>query len=254
VTPHEASDEAARVTAEYRRRDEGGAATSVYSFDNPGYVFYLADLEWELLRELRRHEVDLRATDVLEVGVGFGYWLNRLKEFGARRVAGIDILPWRIDTARERYPTLDLVAADAAAMPYEDSEFELVVQLTCLSSVLDIDVRQRIATEMWRVLAPGGLVLSYDIRPTPVAVRALGRLSALLHGRQAAPEDGGTPTVPVDSRTLSTLFGRPVTTSRRVSLDFGLAAVAGRSRALASALGLMPWLRTHDLVVLRKER
>ena len=95
-----APTEVERLTAEYEQRDKGGVAGSIYSFSNPGYVFHVQDIEWELLRAFRDHGVELADCDVLEVGVGFGTFLQRVVDFGARSGTGIDVLPWRIDQAR----------------------------------------------------------------------------------------------------------------------------------------------------------
>lgn len=252
MSSEQAPTEVERLTAEYEQRDKGGVASTTYSFANPGYVFHVQDLEWQLLRELRRHDVALGKMRVLEVGVGYGQWLQRFKEFGAAEAAGIDVLPWRIDAARERYPTLDLVAGDAAELPYDDGHFDVTMQLTCLSSVLDEDVRRRIAAEMWRVTAPGGIVLSYDMRATPFAIRALGKLYALLRGRGEAAADSSTPTIPIAAAEIESLFGRPVTSRRVVTLNFELASLAGRSQLAAALLARVRWLRTHEIVVLRK--
>jgi SAM-dependent methyltransferase len=252
VSSERVPTEVERLTAEYEQRDKGGVASTTYSFVNPGYVFHIQDLEWELLRELRRHNIDLATMRVLEVGAGYGQWLQRFKEYGAAEAAGIDVLPWRIDAARKRYPTLDLVAGDAADLPYDDGHFDVTMQLTCLSSVLDEGVRRRIAAEMWRVTAPGGIVLSYDMRATPPAIRALGKFYALLEGRGEAAADSSTPTIPIGTRELESLFGRTVTSHRVVTLNYELASLAGRSRLVASVLRALPWLRTHELVVIEK--
>jgi SAM-dependent methyltransferase len=241
--------EVERLTAEYRERDQGGVASAMYSFANPGYAFHVHDLEWQLLRELRRQQVDLPSSSVLEVGSGFGTWLHRFKEFGAREAVGIEVLPWRADAGRERYPTIEQITGDAAQMPFDDGRFQVVTQLTCLSSVLDEDVRRRIAGEMWRVCAPGGIVLSYDMRATPRAIRALGRLYSLLRGGAG---DSGTTTIPIARDEIASLFNRPVTSARVVTLNFELASIAGRSHLAATLLARLPWLKTHEIVVIRK--
>jgi ubiquinone/menaquinone biosynthesis C-methylase UbiE len=242
------SSEVQRLTAEYRERDEGGVASAMYSFANPGYTFHVHDLEWQLLRELRRHDVDLGNSSVLEVGSGFGNWLQRFKEFGAREAVGVEVLPWRVEAGRERYPAIEQIAGDAAELPFPDGRFQVVVQLTCLSSVLDEDVRRRIAAEMWRVLAPGGIVLSYDMRATPLAIRALGRVYTMLHGSG----DSGTTTIPIAAKEIANLFGCPITSRRIVTLNFELASIAGRSHLAATLLARLPWLKTHEIVVIRK--
>jgi SAM-dependent methyltransferase len=135
-------------------------------------------------------------------------------------------------------------------MPFEDGSFELVTQFTCLSSILDPAVRAAVARDMWRVLAPGGVVLSYDMRPTPSAARLGGRL---LRRRGGSSDGAGTPTVSLSEDEIESLFpaGRTVV-SRGVSLNFELAVLAARSRLVAVALGTLPFLRTHQLVLLRK--
>jgi SAM-dependent methyltransferase len=244
-----APTEVERLTAEYEQRDKGGVAGSIYSFSNPGYVFHVQDIEWELLRAFRDHDVELADCDVLEVGVGFGTFLQRVVDFGARSGTGIDVLPWRIDQARERYPKLELVTGDAAALPFEDNRFQITMQLTCLTSVLDAETRKQIASEMQRVTAPGGLIVSYDMRPTPLAIRMMGRAYSAI---RRLPRDTGTPTIALTAADVENLFGVSDSYHRTVTLNFELAALAARSRVFAQLLRAQPWLRTHELVVIRQ--
>jgi SAM-dependent methyltransferase len=247
-----AQAEIERIREEYRERDSAGASSFVYSFTNPAYVFHTQDLEWQVLSSLRAAGVDLRSCRVLEVGAGFGQIVHRLKEFGARSATGIDLMESRAEEAGRRYPTISMHTGDASAMPFEDGSFELVTQFTCLSSILDPGVRGAVAADMWRVLAPGGIALSYDMRPTSGLVRLAGRLLALVRGGR--PGDAvGTPTVTLSGREVAGLFpAGDVVSSRAVTLNFELAALAGRSRLVASALGALPFLRTHQLVLVRK--
>jgi SAM-dependent methyltransferase len=233
-----------RIREAYRARDAGSSASG-YSWQAPGYRFYVQQLEWDVLTALDRAQAPLRGGRVLEVGCGSGYFLHRLVEYGASHAAGIDLMPDRIEQARARYPSLELVAGDAGAMPWEDASFDVVTQFTCLSSVLDPEVRARIARDMWRVLRPGGVILSYDMRTTPAAIRALGRLRGGAGG-------GGTPTRPVDLDELRGLFPHGELHSRVVTLNLDLANLAIRTRALAYLAERLPALRTHLLVTVRR--
>src|SRR4051812_14820014 len=169
-----AAREAERIRSEYRRRDTAGGAVASPWLD-PVYRLQLQELEWALLDEIRRAGAPLAGARALEVGCGSGYFLNRLLEYGAAHGAGIDLVDERIAVARERYPHLELVAGDATALPWADASFDLVTQFTCLSSVLDREVRGAIAAEMWRLLAPGGAIVSYDVRAPRLPVRAFRR-------------------------------------------------------------------------------
>jgi hypothetical protein len=116
--------------------------------------------------------------------------------------------------------------------------------------VLDRDLRGRIAAEMWRVLSPGGAVVSYDMRSTPTAVVGLQRVAATL--RRSAVAATGTATAPVELSDLRGLFPDGVLSGRSLTLATDLAALAERSIVVARALQLVPSLSTHLLVVARK--
>jgi SAM-dependent methyltransferase len=81
----------------------------------------------------------------------------------------------------------DLREGDAARLPWNDGSFDLVLQSTVFSSILDRNVQAAVAREMRRVLAPGGLILSYDLavgNPRNLRVRGVRspRLAELFPG------------------------------------------------------------------------
>jgi ubiquinone/menaquinone biosynthesis C-methylase UbiE len=141
------------------------------------------------------------------------------------------------------------VVGDASRLPWDDDSFDLVTQFTCLSSVLDAELRRAIAAEMWRVLRPGGAVVSYDMSRAPFAVQMLLRAAAVRH-RGAPP--AGTPTTPIARAELERLFPAAPVSVGRVTLSTDIAALATRSGLLVHALGAAPFLRTHLLAVARK--
>jgi SAM-dependent methyltransferase len=238
------ADEAERIAAEYRRRDEA-AVSSGYA--DPAYQYYMQELEWALLAALRASGVALAGAGVLDVGTGSGHILHRLMEFGAGRAVGFDLMPERIEAARRRYPTLELHAGDASDLPFADGEFDLVTHFTCLSSILEPETRRRVAAEMWRVTRPSGAVLSYDLRPAPKPIRGLG---GLLRRRAGAPL--WTPVRPLGRDEVRALFPGTPLAERSVSLNVALPATLRSRRAPALALASLPPLRSHWLAVIGK--
>jgi SAM-dependent methyltransferase len=216
-----------RIRAEYRARD--AAAASPYRWDNPGYLAFMQALERALLRALADAGVELKGARVLDVGCGSGYYLHRLREYGAGECHGIDLLEERIEEARRRYPALELHVGSASELPFEDGEFDLVTQFTCLSSILDDEVRLAAAREMRRVAS--GWILSLDLR------------------RGGSP-GRGTPTTALDAVELRRLFGEPALL-RRVLPRFDLAQLAGRYDLVSRALGALPPLRGNYLGIWR---
>jgi SAM-dependent methyltransferase len=241
-----------RIRTAYRVRDGAAtpAAAPVSPWSGAGYRFYMQRLEWELLAALRRAGAEVAGAQVLEVGCGSGYFLHRLREYGAAEAAGIDLMEDRIDQARERYPTLELVAGDASELPWDDGSFDLVTHFTCLSSVLDPSLRAAIADDMWRVLRPGGLIVSYDMRGRPWPMRAAGALRARL--LPAAPAGAVTPTTPIVLDELRRLWPAGDLRHRAVTLSPELWPLAERGRWLAELAAMVPALRTHLLATVRK--
>ncbi|MDA8229340.1 MAG: class I SAM-dependent methyltransferase [Desulfitobacterium hafniense] len=118
----------------------------------------------KMLEEYGYH--DLKNLRILDLGCGRGIELARLSEWGARpeNLHGVDILQHRIDHARHLYPKLTFSCQDASNLSYSDEEFDLITMFTIMSSILDDEVRIKVAREASRVLKPGGAIIWYDNR------------------------------------------------------------------------------------------
>ena len=162
LEPEALSIEAARVREVYARR-KGGAR---YSFAEPAHMLSVQERESRLLAMLANRGYDsLATTRILEVGCGTGYWLRRFVEWGANpeNILGIDVLAERIEGARNSCPVgIRLMCQNAAEIPVPDSGFDLVLQSTVFTSILDSQIRKLVAREMLRALSPNGLILWYD--------------------------------------------------------------------------------------------
>jgi ubiquinone/menaquinone biosynthesis C-methylase UbiE len=156
--------EEARIREAYARRQISTQDT--YSFLNPSYVLEIQEREYELLSMSSHYDVgQLEARRVLEIGCGTGYWLRAFLQWGAlpENVFGIDLLPERIEQARKLCPHgVHLECGNASALVFPDASFDLVLQSTVFTSILDLAMRQSVAAEMLRVLKPGGFVVWYD--------------------------------------------------------------------------------------------
>lgn len=243
--------EVARIAAAYCHRDSTSFSRSVYRFDNAAYAFYMQTVEWGLLDTFRHAPVQLAGARVLDVGCGSGYFVNRLAEFGAREATGVDLMPARVEAARTRYPSSRFVCANAAELPFADAEFDVVTQFTCLSSVLDGNLRSAIAADIWRVLRPGGVVISFDMRPPPWTLRAMRALGARRR-RGVGAGESGTPTTRISADELKRLFDCGVLEYSSAGLAFQLCSLANRSYLAARVLAAIPGLREHAIGVVHK--
>ena len=169
------------------------------------------------------------------VGCGAGGNLLELLRLGAdpARLVGSELLPERTAAARRRLPSmLEVHEGDALALPFAPASFDLVLQVTVFTSLLDDAFQQRLAQRMWQWLRPGGAVIWYDFafdNPSNQHVRG------------------------VSMARVKTLFPQATIDVRRVTL----APPIGRRAASVHpmfwrALNLLPLLRTHRLAWIGK--
>jgi ubiquinone/menaquinone biosynthesis C-methylase UbiE len=156
------ASEALRVQDAYARRGH----RSHYQWDSPAHLFGHQERERNTLALLSRFGAfPLGERKILEVGCGSGTWIHQFIRWGARPelVTGVDLLADRVARARETLPAaVRLECANAAQLPYDNGSFDVVLQATMFTSVLDPNIRRQIAAEMVRVLKHDGLIIWYD--------------------------------------------------------------------------------------------
>jgi ubiquinone/menaquinone biosynthesis C-methylase UbiE len=155
--------EEARIRAAYGRRSKDDRR---YSWFNPAYQLMAQDCERRILALLARFGFsDLQSKTTLEVGCGTGHWLREFVKWGVRpeNVTGIDLLPDRVSRARQLCPpAVRIQCASAAHLPFSSESFDIVLQATVFTSILDENLKRQAAAEMLRVLKRDGLILWYD--------------------------------------------------------------------------------------------
>jgi SAM-dependent methyltransferase len=132
---------------------------------------YILERKWEdIRRALDSERLAVDSARLLDLGAGEGGDCERFRQLGLRpeRILALDVLRDEIRKGRSARGWLVALQGDGALLPFRDASFSLVYQSTMLSSVLDRSRRARILREVRRVLAPGGLFVSYDTRyPNP---------------------------------------------------------------------------------------
>jgi SAM-dependent methyltransferase len=96
----------------------------------------------------RRRVVPHLRGRLLDVGCGFN---NLVRAYGSG--VGVDVFPW---------PGIDVLIADAGALPFLDASFDTVTVLAALNHIPNRDAALR---EIRRVLRPGGRVVLTMIGP-----------------------------------------------------------------------------------------
>lgn len=208
----------------------------LYSDFRPGNLFILQQRERAILKLLDEYGMNpLTDIRILDVGCGSGSELRRFIEYGAspENLFGIDLLPDRISQARGLNPLIDLRCGDAEELPYEDEYFDIIMQFTIFTSILDDTMKNNIAKEMLRVLKPDGIILWYDFyikKPTNPDVRGIGK------------------------KEIARLFSNCSLNFKLITLVPPLTRmIAPHSLFVCYLLGKIPFLCTHYLLVIRKD-
>src|SRR5262249_27097790 len=166
--------------AAYARR-ERKVDKRLYSYFDLGRLFMMQERERQVLTLLKHHKrLALAKQKILKGGWVEGQILRELIKWGQQRenLAGVDLIPEQIGEARRLCPgSVALYCGNAVNLPFPDAAYDLVVQVTAFSSVLDLGLKQQMGREMLRVLKPEGAILWHDFffnNPRNSDVRGIG--------------------------------------------------------------------------------
>jgi SAM-dependent methyltransferase len=143
---------------------------------------------------------------VLDVGCGTGVVAREAagRMGGQGRVVGLDLNQGMLAVARRLRPDIGWRQGDAAALPFQDSSFDVVL---CQAALMFFPDRAAALQEMARVVAPGGTV-AVQVWDRLEAQDGFLPLYAVLaeHGGRAATELAGSYWVLGDLDLVSSLF------------------------------------------------
>ncbi len=159
--------EIARITEAYRRYDLSGEVQARRDSLNPGNLRIGRERSAAIVEVLdERHLLPLTEKRVLDLGCGRGGVLASLRDLGAQphNLYGMDLLSDRIEAASQAYPDIHFICGNAEHLKFPDNYFDLMLIFTVFSSIVDDAMAHNVASEVHRVLKPGGSVLWYDFR------------------------------------------------------------------------------------------
>ena len=167
--------------------------------------------------------------DVVEIGPGPGLTTDLLRT----RVPALTAVELDPDLAaalagRMAGSNVEVVEADATAMPFEDGRFSGAVTFTMLHHVPTVELQDRLFADVRRVLRPGGLFVAND----SVASERAGRLP---RRRRLQPGRPGDPGGPTGRRRLHRRRGP----QQRVRLGLPRPPPVSLTRVLAAVRGLL---------------
>lgn len=223
-----------RMRQEYARRAESPSLDERYSSTNPAYQWILATRQQAIISILKRsRNFDLPNVRILEMGCGSGGVLQEFISLGAEpsNVYGVDLLHDRLRVANDTLKESSWITANGADLPFPSDSFDLVLQFTAFSSILDPALKLTMAAEMMRVLKPGQGVLWYDFIWNPLNHQTRG--------------------IPLSE--IRQLFPETSITSHRITLAPPLTRLfLPRLRSFAESLTRLAFLNSHLICWIQK--
>ena len=221
-----------RIRARYERR-----RASAVDVDHERYLKYNFLVGSE--RELRFAEVvrarfpERSSLKVLEIGAGDGHNLLLFRKLGVpwENLYTNDLVEEHAPQARYNLPGATVLSGDATELPYS-RYFDIVVQATVFTSILDDGFKRRLAAKLLDLLADKGIVLWYDFKydnPRNADVKGIGK-------DEIRRLFAGAASIEFHSTTLAPPVGRRV----------------GRAYGLVNTVA--PFLRSHIVAVIEAGR
>jgi ubiquinone/menaquinone biosynthesis C-methylase UbiE len=93
------------------------------AMNNPFRRFFQKHVEFKIFIEhLKKHNIDLSGTVIMDAGCGSGYSTELIvQEFAPKRVYAFDYMPEQIELARKRIPDVDFFIGDMQNLTLQDN-------------------------------------------------------------------------------------------------------------------------------------
>ncbi|MBN1528520.1 MAG: class I SAM-dependent methyltransferase [Thermoleophilaceae bacterium] len=252
-----------------------GRLSDAYSLDGVGWQGlgepfnrWMYRVRRRLFLSRLRPLVEGRAPDVLDVGSGTGFYVERWLELGAGSVTGSDLTETAVGRLGERFPALDFHRLDLSepGARVDGRDFDAISAMDVLFHITDDAKYERAIANLAAMLRPGGLLVLTEnfVHGEPLrSERQVSRTLATIEGLVRAQGLEVVERRPVfflmngpadsDSRVLRSTWGL---TTRALTRRPALGGVVGPllypvELALASTVREGP---STEMMVLRRSR
>jgi ubiquinone/menaquinone biosynthesis C-methylase UbiE len=179
---------------------------------------------------------EMSSLSIAEVGCGGGANLLYMMTLGAdpANLTANELLEDRLAIAQRNLPeSVTFLPGDASCLPIADGSLDIIIQSTVFSSILDLTLRQAVASRIMDWLKPGGCLLWYDFT----------------FNNPKNPDVQG-----VTLTDIRKLFPGATIRAERVTLAPPLARRLGFTTSVVyPILNLAPFLRTHIACTIEKQ-
>jgi 2-polyprenyl-3-methyl-5-hydroxy-6-metoxy-1,4-benzoquinol methylase len=117
------------------------------------------------LRSLRTFGKDFENADVLDIGTGTGFYVERWKELGVRSITGADLTEAAVKRLREKFPseTFHQLNIGKPISGIESEQFDFVSMMAVLYHIVDDEQYETAFKNIYSLLKPGGLFVFSEL-------------------------------------------------------------------------------------------
>ena len=122
-------------------------------------------------RAILKYEIDVLDTKILDIGCGSGFYVDILKQKGAKHLTGIDITAISVIELSAKYPTFNFYEADITSptliheLPLKPGDFDLITAFDVLFHIVDDFEFIQAIKNVKMLCSKDGLIFITDIFP-----------------------------------------------------------------------------------------
>jgi 2-polyprenyl-3-methyl-5-hydroxy-6-metoxy-1,4-benzoquinol methylase len=189
------------------------------------------------MRKVKPLKADFRDMEILDVGSGTGFYMDRWRELGAEKISGLDFTSVATEGLKRKYPGCNIYRLDVGENVKEIKArtFDIVSAFDVLFHIVDDEKYKKAIKNIFSLLRPGGLFVFSEnfihgdtIRKAHIVHRSLAAVEGVV-------EDAGFRVV--ERFPMFALMNYPVDSRSRI-LKMLWMAVAGAA-SLCGLLGFV---------------
>lgn len=227
-------EETEQIKERYNRRNN--LSGDLYNPLKVDVIFRRQEFERSLIKIIRENFLyDLSDLKMLEIGCGQGTNLLKFLELGFKpeNLFGNELIEERVLKARKILPSeVTIIEGDALNLKFKPGTFDIILQSTVFSSILNEEFKEKLAEKIFDFLKPGGGILWYDFiynNPNNIDVKGISK------------------------RNIKNLFPKSKIYFKKITLAPPLGRIVSKiNPSLYYFFNFFPFLRTHLLCWIQK--
>src|SRR4030095_7810653 len=97
--------------------------------------------------------------NILEIGIGVGYWTDHMSSLGAKNYTGNDIAEISVTNLQKKYPDYKFIQGDISEVKLTENTFDLGVMIDVTQHITDDSCFNSAMDNLWKSLKKGAFLI-----------------------------------------------------------------------------------------------